>query len=61
MTGPPWNTHHGGECPVPRTETVTIRFRNGDVHGPYPASRWRWRAWDRSNDYAYDITEWRRA
>lgn len=60
--GPPWNKHNGGECPVDRTETVHIRFRNGTTSGPHPASRWRWRLWQRGvEDYDYDIVEWRRA
>lgn len=58
---PVWIEHDGRDCPVDGSVSVIIRFRIGDVSGPHPARRWRWRAWPGLGRVSHDIVAWRRA
>ena len=50
----PWIDWHGGECPVPRDQKVTVKLRNGIVRGPIRAVSFMWAHYDNG----FDIVEY---
>ena len=39
----PWIKWAGGDCPVPPDASVEVKLRSGNVMGPRPAYRYRWK------------------
>jgi hypothetical protein len=54
-----WIDHDGGAMPVTPETTVMVCFRNGQISGPYPAGRWRWKSWPAPlQRVEFDIVKW---
>jgi hypothetical protein len=55
-----WRKHSGGLCPVPPTQRVTVRYRNGEVSEAIMASERRWESWPASvGESDWDIVAFR--
>ena len=46
----PWIKWEGGDCPVPPDASVEVKLRSGNVMGPRPAYRYRWKHIDSNSN-----------
>lgn len=55
-----WQSHRGGQCPLPAETKIQVRYRNGVVSDTIQAGQRRWELWRELGETDWDILAWRR-